>query len=257
MRILLFLFLMFSVATPSFGYDVTHSLWTQWLKRYATVNGPITTVDYGRAKGEPSLLDAYLKDVEALSKSQYEALSGKEKLAFLINAYNALTVKWILMHYPIKSIKDTGSLFSSPWKKKFFKLFGEDQSLDGIEHGMIRHDFDEPRIHFAVVCASKGCPALKGEAYVAGKLEEQLESSANNFLKDSTRNRYNASENKFYLSKIFDWYESDFKKKFGSVQQFVAPRMATTPAQEKKMQEASLKFLDYDWSLNETPAGSH
>ncbi|MFM8313131.1 MAG: DUF547 domain-containing protein, partial [Deltaproteobacteria bacterium] len=176
---------------------------------------------------------------------------NNEKLAFLINAYNALTIKWILQHYPVKSIKDTGGFLSSPWKKKFFKLFGEEQSLDGIEHGILRKDFQEPRIHFAVVCASKGCPALKGEAYTAAKLEEQLESSARNFLRDSERNYYNAEENRFFLSKIFDWYGDDFKKKLGSVQAFIVPRMIPDTS-TVKIQESTLKYLDYDWSLNET-----
>lgn len=251
MRFLLMSFLLFSHLGLATSYDPSHTVWSTWLKKFTQVAGPVTTVNYKQAQTDIALLNTYIASVEDMSKGQYDKLPNNEKLAFLINAYNAFTVKWILQHYPVKSIKDTGGFLSSPWKKKFFKLFGEEQSLDGIEHGIIRKDFQEPRIHFAVVCASKGCPALKGEAYTAAKLDEQLETSARNFLNDKERNYYNAEENRFFLSKIFDWYGEDFKKKMGSVQAFVAPRMASSPSPDK-LQDSSLKFLDYDWSLNET-----
>lgn len=246
------------------SFDIKHTAWNNWLKRFTTVSGPVTTVAYKGAKND-STLAPYTDLVQAFPKAQFDALGEKDRLAFLINAYNALTVQWILQNYPVKSIKDTGSLFSSPWKKKFFKLFGEDQNLDGIEHGIIRKTFNEPRIHFAVVCASKGCPALAGTAYVAAKLEEQLEAGTRLFLSDKTRNYYDAKENRFYLSKIFDWYGDDFKNgdaravadaggevksAAGTVQAFVAKRMAKDVTEEKLMQAASIKYLDYDWSLN-------
>lgn len=240
-----------AISTMASALDLKHATWDQWLKKFANVEGPVTTVDYKAATKDHVLLDKYLSDTEAVTKAQFDALSNQDKLAFLINAYNAFTVRLIVLNYPISSIKDTGSVFKSPWKKKFFTLFGEEQSLDGIEHGTIRKDFTEPRIHFAVVCASKGCPALRGEAFVGDKLEEQLESNAQLFLKDSVRNRFVPEENKFYLSKIFDWYGDDFKKKFGSVQAFVAPRMPRGSALEAKMKEASITFLEYDWTLNQ------
>ena len=123
--------------------------------------------------------------------------------------------------------------------------------LDGIEHGIIRKDFNEPRIHFAVVCASIGCPQLRGEAFVSAKLEKQLEEQAVSFLSDSSRNRYNSIENKLELSKIFDWYGDDFKKKFGSVQAFISPRISKDVSVQKKIMEATTSFLEYNWNLNE------
>ena len=249
MKKVMILLSLLSVAS-AFGLD--HTQWDQWLKKFTHVSGSVTRVDYKSAKADPELLDGYLKAIDAVTKAQYEAMTPMERLAFLINAYNAFTVKWILSHYPVTSIKDTVGFFGSPWKEKFFKLFGEDQSLDGIEHGTIRAQFKEPRIHFAVVCASKGCPALKNEAYVAPRLNDQLESSAKAFLADATRNHYEDKEGKLYLSKIFDWYGGDFKAAVGSVQAFVLPRMATADAvPEAKYKDVAVSFLKYDWSLND------
>lgn len=249
------LWVVFSLlGTLAFGFDHNHASWDAWLKKYVTVRGAVSTVDYKLAKVNLAELESYLKVLESVGAKEFLAFSEPQKLAFLINSYNAFTVKLILNHYPVKSIKKIGSLFSSPWKMKFFKLFGEDSYLDQIEHERIRKEFAEPRIHFAVVCASKGCPALRNEAFRADKLESQFESAAMNFLKDSERNLYGKEKNEFQLSKIFDWYGDDFKKNFGSVQAFVASRLAQNPEEEARMKSASLKFLDYDWSLNEATA---
>lgn len=242
----------FSTMLWAAQFDLTHATWTAWLKKHATVVGPVTTLNYKMAKQEPGPLNAYVGSIESITKAQYDGWSEKDRLAFLINAYNALTVKWIVQNYPVKSIKDTGNLFSSAWKKKFFKLFGEEGSLDGIEHGIIRKEFKEPRIHFAVVCASKGCPALRGEAYVGSRLDDQLESGARSFLSDANRNRFEAPDT-LHLSKIFDWYGDDFKMGAGSIQNFVATRLNIDDRKVAAGEEFKVKFLDYDWSLNETP----
>lgn len=234
------------------AFDHTHAAWDKWLKEHATATGPVTTVNYKAAKEKPDSLNAYVKTVTSVTREEYDKFSADEKLAFLINSYNALTVKLIVDNYPVKSIKDIGNVFTSPWKKKFFSLLGEEMNLDGIEHGMIRKNWNEPRIHFAVVCASKGCPQLRPEAYVAARVTKQLDEQASSFLKDSSRNKYVAAENKLMLSKIFDWYGGDFVKKAGSVPNFVAPRMAANKDEEEKIKKADVSFLDYDWTLNET-----
>ena len=251
------LFLSFTLCSRLFAFDHTHAAWGKWLKQFANVNGPSTTVNYKAAKAEPNMLKPYLKTLEAVTKAEHDGFTDPQKMSFLINAYNAFTVSIVTDNYPIKSIKDLGGLFSSPWKKKFFTLFGEEQNLDNIEHDRLRKEWAEPRVHFALVCASKGCPALRGEAYVATKLEEQLEAAAKLFLNDTSRNRWDQAENKLYLSKVFDWYAGDFIKKSGSVQSFVTPRMATVPANAAKMAKAQIGYLDYDWTLNETPARSN
>ncbi len=237
-----------------FAFDHSHTAWDKWLKKFTTVHGPVTTVDYKTAKAQPELLKPYLQSLEAMSKAEFSDFTDPQKMSFLINAYNAFTVSIVADNYPIQSIKDLGGIFSSPWKKKFFKLFGEEQNLDNVEHDRLRKEWAEPRFHFALVCASKGCPALQGEAYVATKLEGQLENAAKNFLSDASRNRWDAAENKFYLSKIFDWYGGDFVKKSGSVQSFVAPRMTSSASNVAKMAKAQISYLEYDWTLNETPA---
>jgi Protein of unknown function, DUF547 len=134
-------------------------------------------------------------------------------MAFLINAYNAFTVELILTKYPgLASIKDLGSMFSSPWKPKWIPLLGGKVSLDDIERGMLRERgrFDDPRVHFGVNCASIGCPPLREEAFVAERLDAQLDEQALRFMSDRTRNRFDAAARRLELSKIFDWYGDDF-----------------------------------------------
>lgn len=143
-----------------------------------------------------------------MTRADFDGWPQAQRRAFLINAYNAFTVDLILTRYPkLKSIRDLGSLFSSPWKQSFFTLFGEEQSLDGIEHGLLRGapDFDDPRIHFAVNCASIGS-ALRPEAYWAEVLDAQLEDQTRRFFGDRTRNRFDATSATLYLSSILDWY---------------------------------------------------
>lgn len=247
---------------PAFGsnleFDQSHQAWTVYLQKHVRVKGAASTVDYKSIKKDPKELQEYLQSLEAVSQSEFDRFSENEKLAFLINSYNAFTVKLIADHYPVKSIKDIGERsFSnptaSPWKEKFFRLFGEERHLDNIEHDMIRERFNEPRIHFAVVCASIGCPALRNEAFVATNVEKQLEDSAQNFLSDTSRNRYSPETKKLELSSIFKWYGSDFPKKYGSLEAFLAPRMTTIPEHQKIIRDkkADVSYLDYDWSLNE------
>ena len=239
--------------------DHSHAKFDALLKQHVTWigNGGGSEIDYAAIKRDPSLLKEYLAEISAVTSEQYRGFSQSQKLAFLINAYNAYTIDFILTEYPdIKSIKDLGSLFSSPWKKKLFALLGEKRSLDEIEHGMIREpgQFDEPRIHMAVNCASIGCPALRDEAFVAERLDAQLEDSVRRFLGDRSRNR--ADEDGLWVSKIFDWYAEDFEKQAGSVAQWLA-RYAEQLSEDARIRAAvasaslRVRHLDYDWALND------
>lgn len=241
------------VISSATEFDHSHVTWTNFLRKHVTVKGRASTVSYKAIKSDPKELHGYLNSLQAVTKDQFNRFSPNEKLAFLINAYNAFTVKLIVDNYPVKSIKDIGSLLTSAWKIKFFKLLGEQQHLDNIEHDMIRKWFVEPRIHFAVVCASVGCPALRNEAYVSTQIDAQLEEAALNFLSDSSRNRYVRSEQRLELSSIFKWYGGDFVKKFGSVEAFIASRITTNPQEQSAIKEkkAPISYLEYDWSLNE------
>ncbi len=240
------------------GFDHTHKAWTTFLQKHVRIKGAASTVEYKSIKSDPQELKNYLGTLEIVTQSEFAKFSEQEKLAFLINAYNAFTIKLIVDHYPVKSIKDAGTrslsnLGANPWKTKFFKLLGKEQHLDNVEHDMIRMLFNEPRIHFAVVCASIGCPALRNEAFQASQIDRQLEEAATSFLSDTTRNRYVPDAKKLELSSIFKWYRDDFTKKHGSLVAFIAPRITTNPEYQKIIQDkkTEVSYLDYDWSLNE------
>lgn len=239
--------------SPTRPFDQTHAKWNHILQTSVIAKGSHSQVNYRALKKQPEELNSYLDLLQRLTPEEFSTFSKNEKLAFLINAYNAFTVKLVLDHYPVKSIKEIGGLFSSPWKLKFFRLLGERRRLDDIEHEMIRKDFNEPRIHFALVCASKGCPALQNHAFIAPKLNEQLEAAAKTFLSDPERNRFDVGQEKLYISSIFKWYGGDFEKNFGNLKTFLAPYLTKSDNDRTLLlsPKTSLVFLDYDWSLNE------
>lgn len=238
-----------------------HADWTALLEQtISPINkGHSTAVDYSAFKNQESELQAYLDKLSEVSRAGFDAWSKEKQLAFLINAYNAWTVELILTKYPdLDSIKDLGGLFSSPWDKEFIPLLGKTVSLNDIEHGLIRGSkrYNDPRIHFAVNCASIGCPALREEAYTADKLEQQLTQQTERFLTDSSRNYFKGKT--IYLSSIFKWYGEDFEVGFRgtkSIQSFLALYTDALKLDQQqvlglKNQDFSVNFLDYDWKLN-------
>ncbi|ALQ10022.1 hypothetical protein D172_018210 (plasmid) [Pseudoalteromonas sp. Bsw20308] len=238
-----------------------HDSWNTLLNKHVVAinHNHSTEVDYAAIKREHAQLKMYLDSLTAVTQSEFDAWEKPKQLAFLINAYNAWTVELILTKYPdLKSIKELGSFFSSPWSKEFIPLLGKTRSLDDIEHGLIRGSgkYNDPRIHFAVNCASIGCPALREEAYTATDLESQLQEQTVRFLSDMTRNM--AQENTLSLSSIFKWYGDDFEKGFrgaNTLQQFFlqySDALKLIPAQQKalKNDDMEVKFLDYNWDLN-------
>ncbi|BFM50019.1 DUF547 domain-containing protein [Marinomonas sp. THO17] len=244
------------------GFD--HTAWDALLKQHVRVlqDGKITQVDYQGFTEQRSALKAYLAALSAVDKVEFDAFSKDEQLAFLINAYNAWTVELILTEWPeLDSIKDLGSLFRSPWSKDIASLFGKQVTLDNIEHDMIRGSdrYQEPRIHFAVNCASIGCPALRAEAYQGELLDWQLEQQTRLFLADKTRNRL--VEDELQLSSIFKWYKQDFAKGwlgYDSLEKFLLAykdALSLTPQAVQALQdgEMDITYLDYDWGLNRTP----
>lgn len=223
-------------------YDPTHARWTDLLVKHVKDGA----VDYQGMKKDKAALETYLTALESVPKETYTGWSDQEKIAFWINAYNAYTVKLIVDNFPVKSIKDLSPFLGSVFNKSFIplkKLHGANMSLNAIEHDTLRATFAEPRVHFALVCASKSCPPLRNEAYRGKDLNHQLDDQARVFLKDSTKNRYDPKSNTLHLSKIFDWFEEDFKKTKGSVRDFVAQYLEVPKS-------VDLEYLDYDWSLN-------
>jgi len=193
-------------------------------------------------------LKTYLDQLSAVKEKEFASWPREEQMAFLINAYNAFTVEKILTRYPdIGSIWDFGKIFGNPFKDEFFTLLGRKMSLDAIEHGTLRKSYREPRVHYALNCASVGCPMLREEAYVAARLERQLEEQAVRFLSDRSRNRWHGG--RLEVSKIFDWFKEDFEPR-----QAYFARYATVLGYPGG--EVPLSFLDYDWSLNDSRSSS-
>lgn len=244
----------FANAAPPFD----HSQWDTLLQNNVEVfeGGNATEVDYQKMSRDRETLVVYLEQLSEVDRNQFDSWSSSDQLAFLINAYNGWTVELILTQYPhLKSIKELGSLFRSPWKKKFIPLLGETRSLDNIEHDLIRGSsrYNDPRIHFAVNCASVGCPALRNQAYSGQLLESQLESATTRFLSDTSRNRI--QDRKLEISSIFKWYREDFETGWRgaeSLQQFLMLYSESLEANIVEIDGLDIRFLDYDWGLNDT-----
>lgn len=245
------------------SFDHRHGAWDTLLRQHVVVatDGNASTVRYAALQAQRPALKAYVHSLSVVSAAAYDAWSRSHQLAFLINAYNAFTVELILTRYPdLKSIKDLGSVVQSPWKRKFFRLLEQERSLDELEHDMIRAPgaFDDPRIHVAVVCASVGCPMLRNEAFVAQRLDAQLDDALRRFLSDRSRNRFDADTGTLSVSKIFDWYRKDFErghKGYDSLQSLFARHaevLASTPQAQADIRAGRyrLNHLDYDWALN-------
>ncbi len=262
----LFIAALLMLALPAHAaFDHQHRALTTLLERHVEWNaaGTTTTVDYAGFARDRKALDGYVASLGAVNMSAYERWSWPQRQAFLINAYNAATVQLVLTRYPkLESIKDIGSLLRSPWKKAFVPLLGKTRSLDDIEHGLLRGapQYRDPRIHFAVNCASIGCPALRPEAFVDARLDAQLEDQTVRFLRDRSRNRLRADGKSvvLQLSSIFDWYGGDFTAQGGPTG-FVASRpkaIGADAAQVLALRSGRVTpgFLDYDWALNDRAA---
>ena len=182
-----------------------------------------------------------------------------ERLAFWINVYNAFTLQIICDNYPLESINELhlGGLYvgsalnKTVWDRKFIVINGEEMSLNHIEHDIVRAEFDDPRAHFALVCASKSCPPLRSEAFEGRKLDAQLDEQGRLFLADAQRNRFDADKKIAYLNKIFDWYKGDFggndRERLTYIARFVPPAVAASLRDDPW----KIEHLDYDWSLND------
>lgn len=234
------------VNTPGSNADpVSHQIWDRLLKKHVDEKG---LVDYKGLKNDQTELRNYL---ELLGKAapNKKSWTRDEQLAYWINAYNAFTVELILNHYPVESIKDIGSgplitFVNSPWDIKFIEIGNKKLDLNNIEHGIIRKDFDDSRVHFALVCAARSCPELRNEAYTGAKLDRQLEEEAISFINNTARNKI--TEGKIKISKYFDWYAGDFEADGKSIIDYLNQFSKT-----KISKNAAVEFLDYDWKLNE------
>lgn len=230
-QILTSLFLLLSFAL--LGQKNIHEQWTSALKIYVDIEG---NVNYAKWKNDTTALDNYISSLEENPPAEY--WSKSDSLAYFINAYNAVTVKLILDNYPLKSIRK----LITPWRFKRFNLNGEKVSLNHIEHDILRK-MGEPRIHFAINCASASCPKLLNKAFYSHSMEKQLEAVTKDFINDKKRNLI--GEKEMSVSRIFQWFVGDFgtkKERHAFIRRY---------AQEPVAKNAKLRFLNYDWSLNE------
>lgn len=212
---------------------INHDLWDSLLKTHVSHDG---NVNYQAIKKDKTILDEYINILS--ENTPNDDWRKNDILSYWINAYNALTVDLIVRNYPVKSIKD----IKDPWKERLWKLGNKWYNLDDIEHQILRK-MDEPRIHFAIVCASFSCPKLQNYAFTAPDLETQLTESTKSFLADTNRNII--TEDHLKLSKIFQWFTKDFKQ-YGSVIDFINEytKIDINP-------KAKTSYLDYNWDLNE------
>lgn len=223
---------------------ISHTIFNELLEKNVSSAG---LVDYKGFIKDSAKFNTYLH----LLSSHYpneKNWSKDERLAYWLNAYNAFTIKLIMDHYPVKSIKDIKKgipLVSDTWTINFINIEGKKYNLNNIEHGIVRPKFNDPRVHFALNCASMGCPPLLNHAFTAEKLNAQLDAQAKRFINDGVHNKI-ISANKADLSKIFSWFAGDFKKSAPSVIDFIN-RYADT----KLNAAADISHLDYDWQLNE------
>lgn len=215
------------------GKTIDHKQWNALVQKHVSGKG---NVDYKGFKKDAVALQSYLN---VLAKNLPEKSWSKNAvLAYWINAYNAYTVKLILDNYPVKSIKK----IDSPWDMEFFTLGSKKYSLGEIEHKILRK-MNEPRIHFAINCASFSCPNLANEAYTETELEKQLENVARSFVNDKTKNTI--TPDKIEISSIFDWFSGDFKTK-GTLIDFLNKYSSV-----KINKSAKVKYKEYNWNLNE------
>jgi hypothetical protein len=239
--------------SPVLALDHSHAQWNALLQKHVVLldGGKASQLRYAGLAAERAALKTYLQEISSVKQAEFERWTREQQMAFLINAYNAFTVEKVLSRYPdLRSIWDFGKLFGNPFKDRFFVLLEKSSSLDQIEHEALRKKYGEQRVHFALNCASVGCPMLREEAYVGARLERQLEEQAARFLSDRTRNRL--AGGRLEVSKIFDWYKEDFEPRAAYFARY-AKALADDAAGQALVVSgnAPFSFLDYDWALND------
>ena len=254
----------FAAAAAAAEFDHTHAAWDKVLKRFVDDDG---MVNYRKLKHDRTAgLDAYLKALAEIPEAELKDWSRAQLLALYINAYNAYTVKAILDHYPIEATGVSRLRFPNNsirqidgvWKKHKHVVAGQRLTLDAMEHKKLREQLQEPRIHFAIVCASIGCPKLARHAFTADALDKQLDAATRRFVNDRAKVRLDRGDGVLHLSRIFKWFSGDFKDTpdadeydGNGVIAFVARYRPKADAAILRSRDIDVEYLDYDWSLNE------
>jgi hypothetical protein len=260
-------------ATPVVAQSLDHASFDTVLTRFVQDG----RVDYAALVVGREGLDRYTSALAAVTAEEFERWSPNERIAFLINAYNAYVLETVIDHYPIEG----SGFFKKLTAPKLFAfpdnsirhidgafdgithtVMGREMTLDDIEHGMLRVDYDEPRIHFALVCAAVSCPPLREEAYRGDRLDDQLDEQGRWFLNDPRLNRFEIERRHVYLSRIFDWFGDDFRdyadesvyasdEKISGVLAFVSRYLRERTVEFLETANYEVDFLSYDWTLND------
>jgi hypothetical protein len=263
-RFLLLTFIIFFCSSV-FAFDHDYGNYGEVLQSYVKDG----LVDYGALKKNRKGIDQFVKEIGAVTRNEYENWSRDQQLAFWINTYNGWFLQIVIDHYPIRGGRLLGVLYPENsvqripgiWDDIKITAAGRQVSLNDLEHKILRPVFKEPRIHFAIVCASISCPVLRSQPFRASPLQRQLEDAAQDFINNPTKVRWNANEKKLEISKIFDWFSEDFasfadeswvkhysKKQAGPVA-FISKYLPAGEALKKS--KVKVEYLDYDWHLNE------
>ncbi len=255
------------------AFDASHKLFSKELSKYVHDGA----VDYSKWKKDRAPLDQYLDQLKNMSSADYKALSEADRKALWLNAYNAYTIKLVLEHYPIKGEiryypADSIRQIDGFWEKNPFNVSGKNVTLEEIEHNILRKDFRDPRLHFAVVCAAKGCAKIRKEAFTGSNVEELLASSARDFVTDPAHVKFSFDKKEAHISKLFSWFPLDFVKSAGLCRRVPPPtddeivltyilRNSPPAVLESfggldSIKEYNVVYDEYDWGLNDWSTAS-
>jgi hypothetical protein len=245
--LLLVLLLMTSIANADIDHE--HALYTKVLNEYVTEG----RVDYKQLHKNADDLFEYLDQLATVSQAEFDTWDKARRKAFLINLYNAQTLKIVVENHPVRNIRMLGIPFLGPWSLAGTKAFGKRISLDHIEHGLLRSSrYGDPRIHFALVCAAKSCPPLRNEAYVATRLDEQLDDQGRYFMTETKKNRIDKKNKVLHLTSIMSFYRGDFPSGDEGLAQFVWPFFDARLTAGENPSAYRIRFTHYDWSINQS-----
>jgi hypothetical protein len=228
-------------------FDHSHALFGKVLRQFN--QGGL--VNYAALKAAPEDLDAYLKNLSSVSKSEFNQWHKGQQIAFLLNLYNASVLKLVCSHYPVATLAEIGGTDNHPEQMRVAKLFGRKLSLQAIRDDMLRSNYPEPRIHFALVRGTLGSPMLREEPYTPDKLDTQLADQAQRFMSNPAKNRIDLGGHVIYLSPIFQWYAEDFEKGSGSLRKYIAQFFPPPVRQELGKSKFEIQYTEYDASLND------
>ena len=229
-------------------FDHSHARLTAVLREHVSHG----LVDYAGLHASPQGLAEYLDELAAVSEREFNSWVVAERLAYLINLYNAQVLQMVVEAYPVRGIRNVGGWFGPAWNERpVVRLFGARVTLEILERNYLRRHYAEPAIHLALVRATLGSPPLRSEAYVPDRLYGQFLDQGRNFLGTPPNNRIDVRRRRLHLSPIFRWYEEDFARKAGSIAAYVRIYLAQDVEEALRNERFAIRYTDYDWSLND------